>query len=507
MLRSRRRWPTAGGAALRSAILPGWGQFAAGAPRRGLLFLFLALALTLIPLLVGAALLRPLSGLLHSPILDQLAGHSQGAAAVGDILLDVITRANWNVIWRAALGANVAVALFRLLISLDAAVTARARREAYALRAPIRSGFAGLLAIGFIVVPHVALGAAGYAVQPLLAAVIAPPTKASKPAVTAAPSPDFVVAPTPDPDAGRPVWDGTSRLNVLLLGTDQRPQEAAAEPWGNSDTILLVSVDPGLQGAAMISVPRDLFLQNIPTVGPEKINAAYRMGGPQLAIKVVGDLLGQPIHRWASIDTTAFAKMIDAVGGVVVDVEHPIRDDEYPNPDYSIRRIYIPAGLQWLDGERALWYARSRHETNDFDRGLRQQRLMLSLKDRLRDPATVRRLPVLMDTLAGAVQTDITPREALALARLASTRDVGSVRSLVLQPPVYGREIIRPDLYAIEPNIPRIRQDVAAALSPGGPGAPGAPLAIPTTVRALPDLPIGVLGQGGPGPDSEDDSP
>jgi anionic cell wall polymer biosynthesis LytR-Cps2A-Psr (LCP) family protein len=190
--------------------------------------------------------------------------------------------------------------------------------------------------------------------------------------------------------------------------------------------------------------------------------------------------------------------MINAVGGVVVDVERPIRDDQYPNEDYSIRRIYIPAGLQWLDGERALWYARSRHESNDFDRGLRQQRLMLSLKERLREPATLRKLPVLMDVLAGAVQTDITPKEALALARLASTRDVGAVRSLVLQPPQYGSEIIRPNFYAINPNVPRIRQDVAATLAPG---VPGAPVAIPTTVRPLPELPVGVLGQGGPGAD------
>src|SRR5207248_3178228 len=108
----------------------------------------------------------------------------------------------------------------------------------------------------------------------------------------------------------------------------------------------------------------------------------------------------------------------------------------------------------------------------------------------------------LMDTLAGAVQTDITPKEALALARLGATRDVGTVRSLVLQPPQYGSEVIRPDFYAIAPNLPRIRQDVAATLSPD---TPGAAVAIPTTVRPLPELPVGVLAQGGAGADSTGD--
>ena len=180
----------------------------------------------------------------------------------------------------------------------------------------------------------------------------------------------------------------------------------------------------------MVSVPRDLLIENIPGVGQEKVNAAYRRGGPDLAVRVVGDLLGVPIHRWASIDTSAFATMIDALGGVVVDVERPIRDDEFPNEDYSVRRILIPAGLQWLDGERALWYARSRHGSNDFDRAERQQRLLLSLKDRARDPTVVPRLPGMVLSLADAVSTDVSPREALTLASLGVKTDFKTVRGL-----------------------------------------------------------------------------
>ena len=499
--RKPRRWPSAGAAALRSSLVPGWGQAAAGHPRRGALFFVLALLLGLVPLVAIAALARPFVPLMHSSLLDRLFAASDGTTALGNALLDTIATQNWVHLWQAAVAANLAVLAARGLVALDAARAARARRAAYALRTSMLSPLAGLVAAAVVLVPHLALGYAGAQVRPLLAQVLVP---RSEPAPVATPAPDAARAAS-SAEASRPVWDGTSRLNVLLLGTDQRPQEAAAEPWGNSDTILLVSIDPGLQGAAMISVPRDLWL-TIPGVGPEKINAAYREGGPPLAIEVVSDLLGQPIHRWASIDVSAFGRMIDAIGGVVVDVEHPIRDDEYPNVDYSIRRILIPAGLQWLDGERALWYARSRHETNDFDRGYRQQRLMLSLRERLRDPRTLSRLPILASTLADAVQTDVSPREALAIARLGATRDVGSVRSLVLQPPVYGREVIRPDLYAIEPNLDRIRQDVTALLPGSSAPAAGSAVvaAIPTTVRTLPELPLGVVGQGGAGPDDPD---
>ena len=506
--RHRRRWPSSAGAALRSALVPGWGQSAAGYSRRGVLLLLAALAIASVPLAIGVALVRPFAPLLRQPLLDRVLDASAGTSAYGDALLRVLTApglGDWAVLWRAFIAANVVLALLRAFVALDAAALASRRAAgdppgrhgmASRLHSPV-AGAAAISAALVVVAPHAALGWLGFQVRPMLAQILVPQ---ARPAPDVTPVPEVKQA-VSEADSGRPVWDGTNRLNVLLLGTDRRPVEAAVRPWGNSDTILVVSIDPGLQGGAMISVPRDLFLP-IPGVGQEKINAAYREGGPPLALKVVSDLLGQPIHRWASIDTAAFAKMIDAVGGVVVDVERPIRDDEYPTEDYAIRRILIPAGLQWLDGERALWYARSRHGSDDFDRGYRQQRLMLSLKERLRAPGTISRLPVLMNTLADAVQTDITPREALAVARLGSQRDLGTVRSLVLQPPDYGRVINRPDLYAIDPNLPRIRKDVSDLL---GPGAPGAPLAVPRTVRELPEVPIDVIGQGGAADDTPPD--
>ena len=130
----------------------------------------------------------------------------------------------------------------------------------------------------------------------------------------------------------------------------------------------------------------------------------------------------------------------------MVDVERPIRDDDYPNEDYGVRRILIPSGLQWLDGERALWYARSRHGTQR----LRPRRPPAAPAPRpaRAAPATRASCPGCRPCSAswpGPSQTDVSPREAVALARLPPgppgaerAGDLKTVRGLVLTPPEYG---------------------------------------------------------------------
>ena len=514
------RPPSPGGAALRSALVPGWGQWAAGRRRRGAVLAGGTLALAAAAALVALA---PVGALL--PLPERVRAAAGGLSVLELAALERLAVSEWASMWRAAVAANVLAGLLRAWAALDAAGWARhAARQAALVAAPapvvgaglpvartrsrragpvVREGgpagpgaggalgaAAGALATCLVVGPHAGLVAAGYTARPLLSQVLVPQGQPANPAAAPAPA----AAAAAEAEASRPTWDGSSRLNVLLLGTDRRPQEAAERPWGNSDTILLVSLGPGARSAAMISVPRDVYLE-IPGVGPEKINAAYREGGPALVVGVVSDLLGVPVHRWASIDVAAFARVIDALGGVVVDIERPIRDDAYPAENYAIRRILLPAGLQWLDGERALWYARSRHESTDFDRAARQQRLLLSLKERARDPRTLARLPALINSLAEAVQTDVSPREALALARLAAAADVRSVSSLVLAPPTYGRVVAQPSLYAVLPDRPRIQAAVAEVLAAG----PGTGTAAPAPVPSLVVVPLGDAPEPGPG--------
>jgi LCP family protein required for cell wall assembly len=501
--------PTPAGASLRSALVPGWGQWAAGRRGRGLLLLAVATLALLLPLAVLLALLYPLLPVLPlglpEGLVRALAGAGEALTVLVPPLEGLLGGADWAVLGQVVLAANVVVLLFRGVAALDAARCARrpsGHRTGPAVRKGGLPGLSGPLSLALgalaaflVLAPHALFTGAALAAQPVLTQVLQPPPPAPVPA-PAGPAPEptpsdpfaAVLPQLPPPDAARPVWDGKSALNVLLLGTDRRPRDVSMGQWGNSDTILLVSLDPTRQQAAMVSVPRDLLIENIPGVGQEKVNAAYRRGGPDLAVRVVGDLLGVPIHRWASIDTSAFATMIDALGGVVVDVERPIRDDEFPNEDYSVRRILIPSGLQWLDGERALWYARSRHGSNDFDRAERQQRLLLSLKGRARDPTVVPRLPGMVLSLADAVSTDVSPREALTLASLGVKTDFKTVRGLVLTPPAYGAILNRPDLFAVVPNRQRIRRDVAALLS--AEASPSSPSPSPIAGRPLTPLPV-----------------
>lgn len=496
-----------GGAALRSAIVPGWGQWAAGRPWRGLLIVLVAFVLIAIPVLGALRLAEPLL-LFSVPKRFQML--VSALAALGPIerpLMALLSVSDWTVVLRAVVAANLLVGAFRLWSAWDAATCARRQRCALA-QPPFGpsgvserlGGVAAAFAALIVVLPHLAVLGATYLSLPFFSHMLVSQSRPAAALTTQAAQ----AAATAVADTTRPFWDGNSRLNVLLLGSDRRPDEAARGLYGNSDTILVVSVEPQLRGATFIQIPRDVWL-DIPHLGPEKINAAYREGGPDLAVQVVSDLLQIPIHRWASIDTQSFTRVVDSVGGVVVDVERPIRDDEFPTEDYSLRRVFLPAGLQWLDGERAMWFVRSRHGSNDFDRAGRQQALLLALRERLQDRAVLSRLPAIAETMAGAVQSNVTPRDAVALARLAASAKLcdGCIKGLVLAPPFYGTEVNRPEIYMVQPNVAKMRAAVAQALGSTSAGPiPAGPLAI----RPLPVPPIGIVGQGGGGPADDSDA-
>lgn len=231
-----------------------------------------------------------------------------------------------------------------------------------------------------------------------------------------------------------PAWGGQERVNVLILGVDQREAEKG-QPT-RSDTMIVVTLDPASKTAGMLSIPRDLWVAiPLPEVGEERINSAHFFGdyykvpggGPALAKKTVALNFGIPIHYYARVDFQGFIRIIDAIGGVNIDVERPIRDDEYPDNNYGYMRIFIPAGLQHMDGQTALQYVRTRHGDSDFGRLHRQQRLLLALREQGLQLGLVTKLPVLFNTLRDAVKTDVPPREALMLAQLAAQVDTKNI--------------------------------------------------------------------------------
>ena len=241
------------------------------------------------------------------------------------------------------------------------------------------------------------------------------------------------IAPAVADQSPPPEWSGKERLNVLLLGIDKREGDAQTE---NTDTLIVLSLDPVNNTAAMLSIPRDTLV-TIPGQGRDKVNAAYSYGGaqrgPDLARRTVEGLLGIPLHSFALIDFSAFTKIVDSFGGVLVDVKRPLRDEEYPTADSGIERLQILVGPQLLGGDDALRYARSRHDSNDFSRSRRQQDVLAALRIRLVQGGLAR-IPSVMDRIGTGVQTNFDPGNVLPLARTGSAIDSRAIRSEVMLP-------------------------------------------------------------------------
>jgi polyisoprenyl-teichoic acid--peptidoglycan teichoic acid transferase len=208
--------------------------------------------------------------------------------------------------------------------------------------------------------------------------------------------------------------------------------------------LIVVRVDPQGQWASMLSIPRDSITTIARSGGMRaKINYAYSFGyqnaaelygptttpiegGGALAAETVAAFLGTPVDYIAQVDFRGFEQIVDTLGGITVDVPRPLLDAEYPTENFGVERIYIPAGLQRLDGYTALRYARSRHADSDFGRSKRQQQVLRALLDEVRRKQLLEQaatLPQLADALARTVNTTLPvsdPRiltELVALAR------------------------------------------------------------------------------------------
>ncbi len=239
-----------------------------------------------------------------------------------------------------------------------------------------------------------------------------------------------VQLPTPVGEEPAPVWSGNDRLNVLLLGIDTREGDRSTQ---NTDTMIVLSLDPLNKTAAMLSIPRDIYI-NKPGTFQSKINGAFAFGGPDLVRRLTSDLLGIKIHAYALVNFEAFNRIVDGVGGVIVDVKRPVRDERYPTVDYGVERVDITPGPQLMLGEGALKYARSRHDSNDYSRARRQQDVLAALRAKLSQPQALRALPSLMAGVGTTIETDFDPGSVLPLARTASGIASGDITSDVLYP-------------------------------------------------------------------------
>lgn len=213
----------------------------------------------------------------------------------------------------------------------------------------------------------------------------------------------------------------TDPYYILLLGTDGRPGETAYR----SDTLLLLRVDPGKKHATIVSIPRDTMVE-IPGHGKQKINAAHAFGGKELAVKTISQFAGVPIAHYIEINFEGFSQLVDALGGVEVNV--PERIDDKNAADFVIE-----PGTQVLNGEQALAFCRSRKfPDGDYSR-MRHQRIFLSaLGDKLLNKSDVTTMMASIDTMSQIIITDMSISELLDLMKTFRGFDMSTLQTYVV---------------------------------------------------------------------------
>ena len=276
-----------------------------------------------------------------------------------------------------------------------------------------------------------------------------------------------------------PRWDGKERLNVLLVGIDQRGSSTSF----NTDTLIVASVDPVNGTVIMFSIPRDTVDFPVPssaqklygTTYGNKINSYYASAnrhpdlfpsGPMPALReMLGNFYGMKIDYSLMVNFSGFKDIVDALGGVRLTARNPVSDDSYPVTDSIHGRIHILAGVHAMTGTDALIFARSRHGSSDFDRAARQQQVISAIRAQSDMTAISHNLPTLAAALKNSLKTDFPQQDLPLLLDLIAQIDAGSIRSIVFTPPAYQTVGSDTRGYIITPDVAKIRAAVSKAFT------------------------------------------
>lgn len=211
---------------------------------------------------------------------------------------------------------------------------------------------------------------------------------------------------------------------ILVLGTDGGVQSGRRDA-NRSDSIMLIRTEPRKHRLAFLSIPRDLRVE-IPGSGAAKINAAFQIGGPALALRTVRNLTGLDVNHVAFVDFDRFKDLIDAVGGIDVVVPRPILSNRFDCPYATADRCSqwdgwrFEKGRQHMNGQRALVYSRIRENRldpseTDLDRARRQQQVVQATADEVTSMGTALRLPFRGGRIVKPLATDLSAGEVLQL--------------------------------------------------------------------------------------------
>lgn len=492
---TRTRTRSAGVAAFLSFLVPGLGQAWAGEGRRGLLVSvpFVAAVALGIGTVLAAGGLFGLAGIFVQPLVIP-----------------------------AILVADAVFLVYRIWAIVDAGRVARGPR---AWRRPLTAGTALVLAVLLVgtTLMHGAVAYVGWNGYELLTAIFPPgdggpawgddgegtagvatptpglteaptETPTQEPGTTpapATPTPEPTPAPTPKPTSGGlPYWAEDGRLNVLLIGGDAGPGRTGLR----TDTMILLTVDLVTARAAMFGIPRNLLNVPLPApyaatyartggVFPDLLNAFWRAAqlntswpgnnktrGYRALSAAVGNITGVDVDGVVSVDLNGFIRLIDALGGIDINVPYRIYDWYYPKEDGSgTRRLEIPKGLQHLDGSTALAFARSRHMDSDYGRMSRQQILLLAVRKQINPCTMLPKLPDLVGIAKDSLYTNIPLQELPRLLALADQIDTRRIERFSFTPSAGYTETVTPD------SVLKMKRAVRDAFVGDPPPAEGSP--------------------------------
>ncbi|HEY2980489.1 MAG TPA: LCP family protein [Anaerolineales bacterium] len=232
-------------------------------------------------------------------------------------------------------------------------------------------------------------------------------------------------------------------VNFLLIGSDKRPGASY-----RTDTMVIAILWPREGQVSLISIPRDLWIY-IPTVGMQRINTAYQSGeiygypggGPGLLKETIAYNLGIRIDHTAMVEFDGFRRIVDTLGGMDVPISCSYTDWRLIDPSYDPFDdnnwwLYtVGPGLIHMDGDLALWYARARSKSNDFDRGRRQQEVLRSIFNQALRTDTLNKIPQLYNDLSSTVVTDLGLGDVLKLAPYAPRLTNADIRGYYIRPP------------------------------------------------------------------------
>lgn len=457
-----------------SALVPGVGQLYAGRRRRGYTLLGITAFLVVMLLLM---------------------------------LQDKAMWLTWSVqptALRWLLAGNGALLAFRVYAAADAfTVLGDPGWRQLADRAGVAAGaFLIATSLAVVAVPHAVAGYYDVVQYDFITTVFAPtPPPSPPPAVTTAALPSATAPDTPTPPGEVPpatmppattttttttpprLWDGTERLNILLLGGDGGKGRTSIR----TDTVILVSIDPETGHTALFSVPRNMAQVPVPPdLGvwdcdcfPGIINALWRWAddrpgrfpgladpAPDVLKMAIGTLVDLEIHYYALINLAGFIDLVDALGGLDITVPFRVRD-EYSGPDGVTQIIDLAPGEYHFDGYETLGYTRVRKATSDYNR-MARQRCVLRAMARQADPVTViRAFPAIANVLKNNLFTDIPLERLPEFIELLPRINADEIVSVQFVPSRFTGPRT-PDRYPT-PNLDEIRSVVAEVLtSPPG---------------------------------------